>query len=202
MKAPGLFFLLVVSVCCRAQPAVGDDAISEILAFQNDLNKEYRDPEKSPLERKARRHFRGHDFFPVDLRYRVAASLVRSSDSAFFRMRTTTERMPRYRVYGIVHFALMGKNYDMPVYQSEDLMKTREYSDHLFLPFTDLTNGEETYGGGRYIDLHIPKDGKSLTIDFNQAYNPYCAYSHSYSCPLVPQQNHLDLTIRAGVRME
>ena len=117
-------------------------------------------------------------------------------------MKTTTARLPHYRIYGIAEFTLDGKTFKMPVYQSQDLMKNPEYADHLFFPFTDLTNGHQTYGGGRFIDLHIPKDGKNLIIDFNQAYNPYCAYSHNYSCPLVPEENQMDIEVPAGVMYE
>ena len=69
----------------------------------------------------------------------------------------------------------------------------------MFLPFSDLTSGNETYGGGRYIDLEIPK-GKTITIDFNQAYNPYCAYNPKYSCPIVPAENELLTNVNAGVK--
>jgi uncharacterized protein len=74
-----------------------------------------------------------------------------------------------------------------------------EYKDYLFLPFTDLTNGVQTYQGGRYLDLRIPQ-GDEIVIDFNQSYNPYCAYSGRYSCPVVPSENHLDMEVLAGVK--
>jgi uncharacterized protein (DUF1684 family) len=69
----------------------------------------------------------------------------------------------------------------------------------LFLPFLDNTNGDTTYGGGRYIDLRIP-EGDTIEIDFNKAYNPYCAYNSRYSCPIVPRENYLDTNIEAGVK--
>ena len=81
-------------------------------------------------------------------------------------------------------------------------MKQLEYKDYLFLPFTDLTNGTVTYGGGRYIGLRIPKSGNKIIIDFNQAYNPFCAYSGNYSCPIVPEENNLDVQVKAGVKYD
>ena len=75
-----------------------------------------------------------------------------------------------------------------------------QYKNHLFFPFTDLTTGSITYGAGRYIDLTIPKSGNTIVIDFNKAYNPFCAYSDGYSCPLVPADNNLDTEILAGVK--
>ncbi len=81
-------------------------------------------------------------------------------------------------------------------------MNKPEYKDYLFLPFTDLTTGDETYGGGRYLGLRIPKEGSPLIINFNLAYNPYCAYNEKYSCPIVPKENELPVAIRAGVKLE
>jgi uncharacterized protein (DUF1684 family) len=79
-------------------------------------------------------------------------------------------------------------------------MNTEGLEDYLFLPFLDDTNGETTYGGGRYIDLRIPK-GDSMEIDFNRAYNPYCVYNDKYSCPIVPRDNYIDLKVEAGLKM-
>ncbi|HQA75421.1 DUF1684 domain-containing protein, partial [Flavobacterium sp.] len=75
----------------------------------------------------------------------------------------------------------------------------KDYEDYLFLPFSDVTNGKESYIGGRYIDMRIQKEN-IWTIDFNKAYNPYCAYNHNYSCPIVPLENDLEIAINAGVK--
>jgi uncharacterized protein (DUF1684 family) len=85
------------------------------------------------------------------------------------------------------------------VYQNIDLIKKSGYDDYLFLPFSDLTCGKESYIGGRYVDVRIQK-GTIWTIDFNKAYNPYCAYNYEYSCPIVPLENDLDIEILAGVK--
>lgn len=114
-------------------------------------------------------------------------------------MKTSTSRLPMYEKYGELHFTIDGKICKLNVYRSLDLKKTDEYKDYLFLPFSDTTNGNETYLGGRYIDLKIT-DGNTMVIDFNKAYNPYCAYNSKYSCPAVPQENVLDVAIRAGVK--
>jgi uncharacterized protein (DUF1684 family) len=87
----------------------------------------------------------------------------------------------------------------LAIYQNVDLVNTAGYEDYLFIPFKDLTNGEDTYGGGRYLDLKIP-EGETILIDFNRAYNPYCAYNHNYSCPIPPFENHLKVKIEAGVK--
>ena len=100
---------------------------------------------------------------------------------------------------GRLVFRLQGRTFKLPVYQNVELSMQPEYVNYLFLPFTDRTNGAETYGGGRYVDLHGPL-GQRVTIDLNNAYNPYCAYSDRYSCPIPPTENHLDTEVRAGVK--
>lgn len=94
-----------------------------------------------------------------------------------------------------------GQQYSLKVYQSQDLIKSRDLKI-IFLPFRDATNEKETYGGGRYIDLKIPEKD-NLIIDFNKAYNPYCAYNaFDYNCPIVPVENKLPVEIRAGVKYD
>jgi len=114
-------------------------------------------------------------------------------------MKTTTDRLPVYKLYATANFKLNGENFSLEIYQNEKLLLTPDYEDYLFLPFTDLTNGESSYGGGRYIDLLLP-EGKSIIIDFNQSYNPYCAYNEKYSCPIPPKYNHLNVEVFAGVK--
>jgi len=174
-------------------------AIQEINSFQQELDNEYRDLKKSPLSPEEQKKFNGHLFFSVNLKYRVIAKFNRTSDSPFLPMKTSGARLPNYRVYALAQFELDGKKFTVPIYQLQDLMVKPEYVDYLFLPFTDLTNGDESYDAGRYIGLRIPK-GDEIIIDFNQAYNPYCAYSDKYNCPLVPPENNLDVFVRAGVK--
>ena len=114
-------------------------------------------------------------------------------------MKTTGTRTPKYIKYGTLNFTIDGVALKLNVYRNIELSKTAEYKDHLFLPFSDLTSGKESYIGGRYIDLKIPK-GNTIAVDFNQAYNPYCAYNHKYSCPIVPLENDLNVEIKAGVK--
>ena len=114
-------------------------------------------------------------------------------------MKTTTDRAPLYVKYGEISFNLNGEKFKLNVYQNLELIKKPGFKKHLFLPFSDLTSGNETYIGGRYIDMEIPK-GKTIIIDFNQAYNPYCAYNYKYSCPIVPLENDLATHINAGVK--
>jgi uncharacterized protein (DUF1684 family) len=173
--------------------------VQEILRFQEELNREYKDPKESPLATEDREHFVGHTFFPVAVKYHVKADFVRTKKEKPFEMKTSTIRVREYVKYGEAHFRLDGKKRKLNIYQSVDLVKKPGFEDFLFLPFTDATNGGESYGGGRYLDLKIPA-GKTIIIDFNKAYNPYCAYSKKYSCPVPPPENRLDLEIKAGVK--
>ena len=104
-----------------------------------------------------------------------------------------------YQRYALASFILKGKPMQLTLYKSLALAQNPLYSDYLFLPFTDDTNSQTTYGGGRYIDMRTGdiRDGK-IIIDFNKAYNPYCAFSGGYSCPKPPDENRLAIAVEAG----
>ena len=175
------------------------EKLSGIAEFQKKMNEDFKDPEHSPLKEKDRKRFKTLEFFPADTSFYVVAEFVRTPYETPFEMPTTTGRKPVYVKYGEAYFTLYGKEYKLNLYQNQELTKNPEYEDYLFMPFTDLTNGVTTYSGGRYIDMRIPQ-GKELIIDFNKAYNPYCAYNGKYSCPIPPAENHIDMEISAGVK--
>jgi len=175
------------------------DKLADILLFQEELNAEFKNPESSPLPDRFRINFESLDFFEPDTNYIVEAELVRTPEALPFSMPTSTGRESTEVVYGIAKFTLNGKDHELEIYQSPELITQAEYEDYLFLPFTDNTNGEETYGGGRYLDLRIPK-GNKIILNFNKAYNPYCAYNKKFSCPIVPKVNNLDTEIKVGVK--
>lgn len=172
--------------------------IASIQKFQYELNTTFKNPETSPLPDKPRKDFKSLDFFPPDTNYIIKARFERTPNAEPFVMPTTTSRKSREVVFGIARFELNGKNHQLEVYKSLDSLDDMD-EDYLFLPFLDETNGLETYGGGRYIDLTIP-ESDTLIIDFNRAYNPYCVYNKKYSCPLVPRQNKLKTKVVAGVK--
>ncbi|WP_047547559.1 DUF1684 domain-containing protein [Psychroserpens sp. Hel_I_66] len=187
--------LCIATMSCAQEktPIAGDTE------FQRKINAEYKDATKSPLKNKDRKDFKGLDFFKFDSTFVVKASLERTPDSKWFKMQTTTSRVSDERIYGVLTFELKGQTHQLNIYQGKDLMSTEGFEDYLFLPFLDNTNGESTYGGGRYIDMKIP-NANTVEIDFNRAYNPYCAYNEKYSCPIVPRENYLDIEVRAGVK--
>ncbi|MBT8269438.1 MAG: DUF1684 domain-containing protein [Flavobacteriaceae bacterium] len=169
--------------------------------WQRDLNAMFKDASRSPLSDSDRKSFKGLPFFPIDSNYIVKADLKRTPDSPFFRMKTSTDDINMERVYGILNFELNGQAHQLEVYQGEEALNSMDNKDYLFLPFLDDTNAETTYGGGRYIDLRIP-ERDTIIIDFNKAYNPYCAYNENYSCPIVPRKNYIETAVEAGVKLE
>lgn len=199
MKKLILIATYVIFIPLILKSQVDSSAIKEILAFRNELNSSYADSAQSPLLNEDRLVFKGLDFYPITIDFRIKAKFVRTPEEKPFKMRTTTERRPDYIKFGEVSFILMGKQFKLNIYQNLQLIKKAGFENYLFLPFTDLTNGDETYGGGRYIDLRIP-EGDSIIIDFNQCYNPYCAYNHKYSCPIPPKENNMEILVKAGVK--
>ncbi|APG65152.1 hypothetical protein LPB136_07225 [Tenacibaculum todarodis] len=170
--------------------------------YQQELNSSYKDASESPLTKHDLKNFKGLDFFPVDSSYIVIASLTPTIDAPVFEMKTTTDRRPLYKEYGVLNFTVNGKEGELTVYQDQSLDRDKKYDDYLFLPFTDHTSGNESYGGGRYMDVFISdiSSNNKVLLNFNNTYNPYCAYNPKYSCPITPRKNHLDVEINAGVK--
>lgn len=138
-------------------------------------------------------------FYKPRKKYRVKAAFVRTPKEESFDMATYSGLTRKYVKYGMLTFKIKGQELQLAVYQNLLLLKMQQYQDYLFIPFKDHTNGESTYGGGRYIDIETSdiKDG-TVVLDFNTCYNPYCAFSDGYNCPIPPQENHLDFAIKAG----
>lgn len=195
MKYFTLLFLLISSITLIAQTE------KKGLSFQNELNLQYGNKDSSPLSSREIKEFKGLPFYKWNKDYVVIASIKHTPDMPLFKMETTSNRAPLYQQYAVATFILNGQNQELKIYQSQDSKYNFEYKDYLFLAFKDTTNGEETYYGGRYIDVFISNIiNNELVLDFNKAYNPYCAYNHKYSCPIPPTENHLDIPIEAGVK--
>ena len=195
MKKNLIYLLIILIIGCNQdkQPILGETE------FQIQMNSDFKDATKSPLKEKDRKEFKGLEFYKFDSTYVVTAKLIRTPDEKPFKMKTTTDRMPDYIKYGIVEFQIKGRTHKLNIYQNLDLLEEDGYEDYLLLPFLDNTNGEGSYAGGRYVESSIP-DSDTLIIDFNTAYNPYCAYNDKYSCPIVPRENYVDEYIMAGVK--
>jgi uncharacterized protein len=174
-----------------------DSAIYEIEEYRKLQEEKFRDPKESPLDKKLRKNFKALNYYPINLDYRLKAKFVRTENATLFKMKTTTNRLPEYQKYGEVHFKLDGEERVLEVYQSPEIIKKSGLENYLFIPFTDETNGIDTYEVGRYLDFRIP-DSQDVILDFNKSYNPYCSYGSAYSCPIPPEANHLPLKVLAG----
>ncbi len=169
---------------------------SEIETKRKEHIKELSDTSKGILNSEEVEHLGEIAYFDYDENYLITGTFTKSIGKKF-KMPTSTERTPIYRRYGYVDFIYKSDTVRLEVYQNIALRKQEEYKNYLFIPFKDATSAKETYGGGRYIDLQIPNNAKMI-LDFNTAYNPYCAYSYRYSCPIPPKVNHIIIEINAG----
>jgi len=201
--------LIMFTSCSRKMGSNENKVITEpnipyevqVLKHQEKLNADYADKSVSILTEEERKKFiemAGHPFFPIDKKFSIMADFEAYENPERIGFKTSTTRIAEYKVYGKADFTLEGKSFSLLLYQS---VKTYPgYEDYLFLPFTDLTSGAESYGGGRYIDVRIPEDKTKIVIDFNLSYHPYCAYTSGYSCPIPPPENYIDHRIEAGIK--
>lgn len=196
-----LFLFLLLSCPIAAQTS--DTAfVAQIAAHREQYKQEFLTDEHSPLTAQDTALL---DFFPADPAWRVKAHVVAGAPGEPFDMSTYSGKTVKYREYATVEFVKDSQTYRLHLYQNLRLSELANYHDYVFLPFKDLTNGESSYAGGRYIDLKlndmIQRNGQLyLYIDFNKCYNPYCAYSDGYNCPVPPQENRLALKVNAGER--
>lgn len=174
--------------------------ISSIEEHRNEYKADFLKEERSPFYGKEDQ-LELLSFYKPQPKYKVEANFTLTPDSEPFEMATYSGEVQPYRKYGVATFKLHGNIHQLSIYQSLRLIRMPGYRDYLFLPFKDFTNGETTYGGGRYINLRL-KDiqDEKVVLDFNKNYNPYCAFSDGYSCPIPPAENHLNIAVEAGER--
>lgn len=194
------YFYLFFIICCIACNSQGRRKLPGNSPFQLEMNAKFKDASKSPLTKKDLKTFKNLDFFPIDEKYKVTAKLIKTPDAPTFNFPTTTSRVVTYKKYGIIEFTIDEKQLKLDIYKN--INPVSGYEDHLFLPFLDDTNGKTSYAGGRFIDVLVSdeKENGFISIDFNKAYNPYCAYSDRYSCPITPRNNYLAIEVKAGVK--
>lgn len=184
---PLVISLFLISSICWSQ----EDSIAKQRVEKEDYLRE------NVLDGKENLSMQGLDFFPFSEDLIVPAKLVRNRGKKI-KIPTSTEREANYRRYGFLCFEINEQAYRLTVYVNLDIPRKKRTS--FFVPFKDLTAPQETYGGGRYLDLPITKSD-SVSLNFNDAYNPYCVYSHRYSCPIPPEENQLEVRIEAGERL-
>jgi len=189
------YFILLAWTIFSCQPF--DDYALEIEADRIKKDSSFLIADKSPLSAEQIEVFQGLEYFPINKEYLVEARLEFSKQGDVIQMRTSTDRLPNYKIFAYVYFTFKGEEHRLTAYQNVDHLKDSLYKDFLFLPFTDNNSTISTYGGGRYIDFEIPH-GKTFLLDFNKSYNPYCAYNHRWSCVIPPRENALSIAINAG----
>ncbi len=195
-------FCLLLPLCAHAQAPDTSIAASTELHRQQYKQAFLTNP-RSPLTAADTAFL---DFFPPSANWQIIARLVETPESLPFDMLTYSGKTTPYRQYGLLLFELNGINYSLEIYQNLRLLEKPEYQDYLFLPFKDESNVASSYGGGRYLDFRkkdlVETEGQTrLLLDFNKCYNPYCAYSDGYNCPVPPIANHLPFAVPAGEKL-
>jgi uncharacterized protein len=182
-------------VACTSGPRVPDESVylDEINQVRAETDRMFREDAASPVPVTLRDVLLPLRYYPPDPTYSVPAALRLADDRPVFEMPTSTGKLRRMQRVGVLEFTLHGQQQSLGAFVEEG---TRRISQ-LFVPFADLTTGTETYFAGRYLDLHPTATGL-YTIDFNRAYNPYCAYNEEYDCPFPPPSNRLQMEVRAG----
>lgn len=185
--------LLTVSLADFAQ-----NYQSQIAAFRKTYMDDFLSDKSSPLKKDDLQYLR---FYNADSTYRVIGKYQLLNRPKFI-MPAFNGTSGEYEPYALVKFVLKGKPMRVTVYRSMNLINIPSLKDYLLLLFTDETNGKTTYAGGRYIDMREGDfNNNTVLIDFNKAYNPYCAFSSGYICPKPPDENHLSYAIQAGEKI-
>ncbi|NOQ71632.1 MAG: DUF1684 domain-containing protein [Crocinitomix sp.] len=199
----GLLFTLAVLFAFNSfgqRQAAGDTELyKSIEEFQAEQDEHYFNKKTSPLTRKERRNFKGHNFYTVDLSYVVEAKFNKIVEEDTVELMSSSGNVKYYRPYATLTFKIAGVECELIAFQSMRLREVEEYKNYLLLPFRDVTSGSSSYGGGRYLDIEIPS-ANTITLNFNLAYNPYCAYTSGYNCTVPPKENTLPVAIKAGLK--
>tara|TARA_B100000809_G_scaffold237037_1_gene256495 strand:- start:5457 stop:6068 length:612 start_codon:yes stop_codon:yes gene_type:complete len=173
--------------------------LDKLNTHRTEMDKEFGDTSTSILPNELVLKFKHLNYFKPNQKFNILADFKKNIGEIFL-MTTSSGKTKTFRQYGVLSFKIDRKLYKLPIYQNIKLMQNEEYKDYIFIPFTDLTNGSNTYGGGRYIEAEIPT-GKTYQIDFNYAFNPYCHYTTGYNCPIPPKENFINLRIEAGEKI-
>jgi uncharacterized protein (DUF1684 family) len=199
MKRNNVIVLVVVIVALISvvYSFVGTDDSSysgKILKKREEIDRFMRTAPDSPFAASPG-YYNGLSYFDPDIRYKVNAKLIPVENKKMVELSTNDQKVKRYMEYAHAVFEINGLEQRLLILEVVDMGPFR---GTLFLAFGDETSARETYAAGRYLNVEKPKGRKSMELDFNLAYNPYCAYNDSYSCPLPPAENLLPVPIIAG----
>lgn len=165
--------------------------MTELEAFRAEKDEFFASHPQSPLTREQKAGFHGLNYFPENEQLRIQAQVEEFSVKDGFDMQTSTGGVQHYERYGRISFSVEGETVELTIFRSEH---------GYFLPFVDSLAGRETYPAGRYLEPEVLPGGRFL-VDFNLAYNPYCAYNEMWSCPITPVENRVRVPIRAGEKL-
>lgn len=188
----GLCLLAITSSCSDTK-----EYESRVQKERMDKDKHFKYTDASPLKNDQKEDFESLNYYPVNQQFRVEAKVKQLPKDDTFQMAYKNGEPKQYVRYARLTFELKGQECELYAYQNVDPSR-QGGANPLFIPFYDGTNGRKTYGGGRYLDIKQEKVGDSVTLDFNKAYNPYCAYNERYACPIPPEENKLNTSIPAG----
>lgn len=193
-SAFALVAMATIAQACTSGGVPADDAgyVQELLAARAAKDAEFRNSGE-PIPRDRFDEFLPLSYFSPDPEYMVPASFTPATERIVAEMPTSTGTIRRTARLGVLQFTLKGQQLSLAAFSEEDM-------NRLFVPFSDLTSGTETYPAGRYIDLTRTPTGIYI-LDFNRAYHPYCYYNVTYECPYPPAENRLPLPVRAGERL-
>lgn len=193
-------FTLLYSCYAILLFAGNESYMLRVKAFQDSMNVVQSNPKTTQIIEEEFIDFTGLQFFEISEHYKVLARLVKSDDPHELKLTYSNDPdVPVYVNYGVIYFTLDEVEYSLNVYQNKAWLDSPQYKNHLFLPFKDWTNGPVSYGGGRFMDLTLPANGDKIIVDFNLSYNPPCAYNYYMACPLIPEENHIEREINAGI---
>ncbi|MBY0434462.1 MAG: DUF1684 domain-containing protein [Cyclobacteriaceae bacterium] len=194
---PVTLVVLIISVLLYSLSGSGEDEaayIASIKTEREEKNTFLKTSEESPFK-DSLDTFQGLSYFDIDSRYRVKAKLEPVKNKKVVLLGTSDGKENRYLEFAHAVFEIEGAEQRLLILEVMDMGPVR---GTLFLAFADETSARETYGAGRYLDVKKVPGATSIELDFNKAYNPYCAYNDQYSCPLPPPENILRVAIKAG----
>jgi len=165
--------------------------MSELQRFREEKNGFFLHGHHSPLDDEQRADFSGLNYFPENPDLHIQVEIERFPEGDQTQIQTNTGDVQTYERFGRIHFEVEGDDVELTVFQNEH---------GFFMPFADALAGQETYGAGRYLEPELISGGR-LLVDFNLAYNPYCAYNANWNCPITPAENRLKVPIRAGEKV-
>ena len=198
-----LLSVLAVVIAIIAYSFVGNESnnstqildneyIKSIQNLRSDKDSYLKKDTASPIEDKMK--FTGLKYFDINPNFKITGKIDRVTSGQTINITMSGGEVEEYEAYGNVKFGIEGVKCALKIFKTPE--------GNLFLPFKDLTSNKETYGAGRYLDFGVNEvNGNEIMIDFNKAYHPYCAYNHTFTCPVPPAENTLNVEVKAGERL-